>query len=285
MRLFSVPGPLFSLFCINTSFGSHDNRTKSVLLQSSHLRYEMRRTDHRIWSGLHRGISVQLGFKAKLLTLQTFSLWVPGFIYLILEIFLLMTTCFKCFIWVKISNTLKVQSLSQSFSIHILEEWTMRLIMITVDKCHHIRFEDIEVIVRNNKRTPTELCQGQQYIRINDMAFRWTRWQNRCPLFTVISLWINWSLSYKNWGVINFVAPRLNVTKVCWTQVAFKCCCFCKVKFTIVCVCLWVCVFVAGEGEVPLYSEKDMVTMKSLPAGCQTLIISIQTSLLSSSWE
>lgn len=36
--------------------------------------------------------------------------------------------------------------------------------MITVDKCHHIRFEDIEVIVRNNKRTPTELCQGQQYI-------------------------------------------------------------------------------------------------------------------------
>lgn len=48
----------------------------------------------------------------------------------------------------------------------------MRLIMIPVDKCHHIRFEDIEVIVRTNKRTPTELCQGQQYIWINDIAFR-----------------------------------------------------------------------------------------------------------------
>lgn len=44
--------------------------------------------------------------------------------------------------------------------------------MIPVDKCHHIIFEDIEVIVRTNKRTPTELCQGQQYIWINDIAFR-----------------------------------------------------------------------------------------------------------------
>lgn len=48
----------------------------------------------------------------------------------------------------------------------------MRRIMITVDKYHHIRLEDIEVIVRTNKRTPTEICQEQQYIRINDMAFR-----------------------------------------------------------------------------------------------------------------
>lgn len=47
----------------------------------------------------------------------------------------------------------------------------MRLIMITVDKRHHIRFEDIEVIVRNNKRTPTELCQGQQYIM--DIMDKW----------------------------------------------------------------------------------------------------------------